>query len=129
MFKRNIKIIGWYRPEKISIFWWGEDRPIHFYADEGIPVYGYQISKDMDNGDLMTRGDWLDGVDTGCFMDCDGFGDAVMHNHFKDQYYMIERDYTGDEEKDFFIALYGGIYPSQAENVPTFVTHILWYNK
>lgn len=64
-----------------------------------------------DIGDLMTVEDWLEACEETCFLDCDGFGDAVR--------------WVGTDE----IVLEEFIYPSQRDQLPEGTTHILWFNK
>jgi len=73
-------------------------------------VLKYQIltPKDLMMGDLMTREEWLEGVEGGMLTSDDGFGNAI-------------RDREIDPETN--------IWPSKAEALPDDVTHILWFNK
>lgn len=115
-------VIGWVRESKPNIFWFGENKPAHFDEDEGDPVIGYEedLSSEADyNGDLIPLTEWLECVEDGGFIDYDGYGDQVIHNPDKNKYYVVERADTD----------MGVVYPSMAEHVPSYITHILWYNR
>lgn len=116
-------IIGWVRDSKPDIFWYGANKPSHFDDDEGQAVRGKEI-KDINDedaliGDLMPIGEWLECVECGGFIDYDGFGDQVIYNPDRDKYYTVEHE-TNDM---------GVVYPSQAASIPSYVTHIIWYNR
>jgi hypothetical protein len=59
-------------------------------------------------GDLMTVEEFENSVELGFLIDYDGYGYAVKDN-------------LVDNSAD--------IYPSEAELIPKWVTHIIWFNK
>ena len=64
-----------------------------------------------DYGDVMTREDWLDGVQCNAFIDYDGCGNPAK---------MV----------DGVMKMAGGtIRPSTAHLLPKDATHIVWYNR
>lgn len=63
--------------------------------------------------DIYTLAEWREAVEDGVFMDCDGFGDAIIWDGQGDTYEMVEE----------------WIYPSGQATLHDSVTHIIWYNK
>lgn len=65
--------------------------------DQDVPEYG----------DLMTREEWLNAVETGFFIDYDGMGSPVKDGKM----------------------MSGWVFPSQADMLPEDATHVVWFNK
>lgn len=66
-----------------------------------------------EDDDIFTLADWRENVECGMFMDCDGFGDAIIWDGKSDTYEVVEE----------------WIYPSGQASLHDSVTHIIWYNK
>lgn len=64
------------------------------------------VEKLDQNGDLISREDWLESVKAGVFIDYDGFGYPVRGNRQSRQV----------------------IVPSTADQLPDDATHVIWYD-
>lgn len=71
------------------------------------------VQVNPEDDDVLELADWLESVEDSCFMDCDGFGEAIKWDGISDTAEMLSEE----------------VYPSEKDKVPEGTTHIIWYNK
>jgi hypothetical protein len=95
---------------------------LHDFADEVLETAKWIPNKERtanfctpipEYGDVMTLDAFQESVESGAFIDYDGFG----HPAIKKDAYTLRMDQSMN------------IYPSEADDVPEGTTHIVWFNR